>query len=136
MRYLLLLTLLLLGAARAEFRQVEELRLKKDAVEKIMVVSETSRRLLTFRWTLYQNGGLVVHRSYDGFNAQNVLKLNHDNQSVRIDIDRRGNAPKTFTYIVIKFKAFDFETEEALFELLLRDEAEKVVLEYLKKPQK
>ena len=132
---LLLAAFLLCGVAEANFRFSEELRLKKDAVEKIMVVREASRHLLTLRWTLYKNGGLVVHRSYDGFNTQNVLKLNHNNQSIRIDVDRSGGAPKTFTYIVIKFKAFDFETEEAVFELLLRDEAEKVVLEHLSRPQ-
>lgn len=131
MRHLLLLTLLLFGYAQAEFRHMQELRLKKDEVEKVMVYREASQHLLTWRWTLYKNGGLVVHRSYDGFNAQHVLRLNHNNQSVRIDIDTRGNKPKEFSYIVIKFKAFDFTTDEALFELWLRDDAERVDLKYL-----
>ncbi len=129
-RILLVLALFVVNAA-AEFRQVQEIRLKKDAVEKIMVVEEESEALLAFRWTLYQNGGLVIHRLYDGFNAQYVLKLNHNNQSFRVDIDTSGASPKTFTYVVIKFKAFDFEKGEAVFDLLLRDEAEKVRLEYL-----
>ena len=129
-RILLVLALLVVNAA-AQFREVQEIRLKKDAVEKIMVVQEETEALLAFRWTLYQNGGLVIHRLYDGFNAQYVLKLNHNNQSFRVDIDKRGIRPKTFTYIVIKFKAFDFEKGEAVFELLLRDEAKKVRLDYL-----
>ncbi|MDX1296419.1 MAG: hypothetical protein R3302_09125, partial [Sulfurimonadaceae bacterium] len=115
---LFLVLALLFGSAAANFRETKELRLKKDQIEKIMVVTEDEEYLMTFRWTLYHNGGLVVHRSYDGFNSQNVLKLNHNNQSVRIDIDTRSKSPKLFTYVVIKFKAFDFEKGEAVLELL------------------
>ena len=53
------------------------------------------------------------------------------NTRMRPSDNTSGASPKTFTYIVIKFKAFDFEKGEAVFELLLRDEAEKVRLEYL-----
>lgn len=130
-RLLLLAAVLGSSLLHAGFRQIQELRLKKDEVEKIMVVREASEHLLTWRWTLYQNGGLVVHRSYDGFNAQHVLKLNHVNQSVRIDIDTRGKRPKAFSYVVIKFKSFDFATGEALFDLMLSDEAERVRLDFL-----
>lgn len=126
-----LLAGLFFAAVSANFRETRELHLKKDDVEKVMVVRGASEHLLTFRWTLFHNGALVVHRSYDGFNAQNVLKLNHVNQSVRVDIDTSASSPKHFSYVVIKFKAFDFEKHEAVFDILLRDEAEKVRLDYL-----
>lgn len=131
---LFLLVLLLWGMARADYRHVRELRLKKDEVEKVMIIKEGSERLLTFRWTLYHNGGLVIHRSFDGFNSQNVLRLNHTNQSIRIEVDMSGRSPKAFSFIVIKFKAFDFERREAVFDLMLRDDDEKVLLEYLDAP--
>lgn len=128
---MLCMALLLTVAAHAAFRHSKEIRLKKDEIRKIMVQRVGASHLLTFRWTLYKNGGLVVHRSYDGFNAQNVLKLNHKNQSFRIEIDMRGSDPRTFTYILVKFKAFNFESDEAVFDLLLRDDAERVDLKYL-----
>jgi len=132
---ILLVALLVVGSASAAFRQSSEIRLKKDAIEKILVKRDGSQHLLQFRWTLYQNGGLVLLRAYDGFNAQNVLRLNHKNQSVRVEIDMRGSDPKAFTYIVIKFKAFEASRQEAVFDLLLRDDAERVELKYLERDE-
>jgi hypothetical protein len=128
---LVLVILLLLGSAEAAFRHSKEIRLKKDAVEQVQILREGVQNLLEFRWTLYTNGNLVLHRVYDGFNAQNVLRLNHTNQSVRIDIDTRGADPRGFSYLVLKFKSFDFAAGEAVFDLLLRDTNERVELNYL-----
>lgn len=132
---ILMATLLLFGSAEAAFRHMKEVRLKKDVPEKILVKGEDAEHLLAFRWTLYENGDLVMHRSYDGFRTQHVLRLNHQNQSLRVAIDSRGVDPRAFTYIVIKFKAFDPARREAVFDLLLKDDAEKVELKYLKRVQ-
>jgi hypothetical protein len=134
-RRIFLVTALLFGSAEGAFRHTKEVRLKKDVTQKVLVKREDTEQLLTFRWTLYENGDLVMHRSYDGFNAQNVLRMNHKNQSVRVAIERRGADPRAFTYIVIKFKAFDAARSEAVFELLLKDDAEKAELKYLKRAE-
>lgn len=128
---ILLMVLFLFGSAEAAFRHTKEIRLKKDEVQKMQVLTRGVTYPLEFRWTLYKNGGLVLHRNYDRFNFQNVLRLNHRNQSIRIEIDMSGGDPRQFTYIVLKFKTFDFSAQEAVFDLLLRDEGDKVILNYL-----
>ena len=128
---MVLVLLLLIGSAEAAFRHTKEIRLKKDETEKILLKHQDGAYVFEFRWTLYINGGLVIHRSYDGFNNQHILKLNHNNQSFRQPIDMSGKSPKDYAYIVVRFKSFDFEKREAVFDLLLRDDAEKVEMKYL-----
>lgn len=123
-----------LGSAllQAQWQQVKELRLKKDETQKVEIRYDDKKRLFTLRWTLYTNGELVVHRALDAFKAQNVLALNHTNQSLRVDISPKGTKYGRITYLFVKFKAFDEEKREALFDLLLHDDSKKIVLKYLK----
>lgn len=124
--------LMLLGSTlSAEWLHIKEIRLKKDVTEKIMILGEGNQRLLTFRWTLYVNDRLVLFRSFDRFVAQNVLALNHKNQSFRVELTPKGQKYNAVSYILVKFKAFDFETKEAVFDLFLRDDDEKYILKYL-----
>lgn len=116
----------------AGWRETKEIRLKKDATQKILVRYNDSKRLLMFRWTLYTNGELVVHRSFDEFVAQNILSLNYKNQSFRVQFTPRGKKYGVISYVLIRFKKFDFEKNEAVFELLLRDDEKKIVLKYIK----
>jgi len=120
-----------MSLAHAGWRATKEIRLKKDELEKVMINSEGSQRLLTFRWTLYQNERLVVFRTFDGIVAQHILAKNHHNQSFRIKL--ASTVPKSLKipFILIKFKVFDHEKNEALFELMLRDDDEMFVLKYL-----
>ena len=98
------IVLLMIGAVYADWRETREIRLKKDVTQKIMVITEGNRRLLTFRWTLYQNKGLVIHRSFDGFVAQNVLALNHNNQSFRVEFSSKAQRHASFVYMLSNSK--------------------------------
>ena len=112
-----------------DFRQTKEISLKKDELKKIFVKYEDKNKLLSFRWTLYKNGGLVVLRSYDGIVSQHMLYLNHTNQSFRIKLKPSisfYNKP----YLLIRFKEFDPKTKESKFELLLSDRLGTIRLEY------
>ncbi len=115
-----------------DFREIEKMSLKKDEQKKILVKYNDKKKLFKFRWTLYKNGGLVIFRSYDKIVAQNVLYLRHQNQSFRFDLKTKGADSYNVPYILVKFKEFDHETNEADFELMLSDKKMQIELEYLK----
>ncbi|WP_304543009.1 hypothetical protein [Sulfurimonas microaerophilic] len=115
-----------------QYKEVRKISLKKDQQKKILVKYENKVKLFTFRWTLYVNGGLVVLRSYDKQVAQNVLELNHKNQSFRVTVKPRGASNYNVPYLLVKFKEFDYEKDEATFELYNFNNKVQVTLEELK----
>lgn len=106
--------------------------LKKDGQKKILVKYEGEKKLFTFRWTLFVNGMLTMHRSYNGYIAQNTLRVNHTNQSFRVWLKLRGVDYKV-PYILVKFKEFDTKKHQAVFELFLYEGNTKIWLEDLNK---
>lgn len=115
-----------------QYKEVKKFSLQKDQQKKILVKYDNKVKLFTLRWTLYVNGGLVVLRSYDKEVGQNVLELNHKNQSFRVAIKPRGANNYNVPYLLVKFKEFDFEKHEAVFELYNFDNKTQVTLEELK----
>ena len=115
-----------------DFREDFKISLKKDEQKKILVKYANKEKIFAFRWTLYVNGGLVLLRSYDKFVAQNMLYLNHKNQSVRVVLRNDGSSFYNPPYFLLKFKAFDSKKNEAKFELYLYDEKMNVELKFLK----
>ncbi|QOP40948.1 hypothetical protein [Sulfurimonas marina] len=115
-----------------QYKEVRKISLKKDQQKKILVKYENKEKLFTFRWTLYVNGGLVVLRSYDKQVGQNVLELNHKNQSFRVALKPRGSSNYNVPYLLVKFKEFDYEKHEAIFELYNFNNKVQVTLEDLK----
>ena len=128
----LFLTLLSGCILANDFRDIREISLKKDEQKKILVKYTSNERLFKFRWTLYKNGGLVIHRSYDGIVSQNILYLRTKNQSFRLELKPRGADFYTVPYVLVKFKEFDYEKKEAKFELFLSDDKMQIELEDLK----
>jgi hypothetical protein len=110
--------------------------LKKDEQIRILVKYAQYKRLFTFRWTLYKNDGLVVFRSYDEKVAQNILYLNHINQSFKLLLKAKGADFYTVPYFLVKFKEFNEKKHEAVFEIFLSDSRDQIRLKYLKKGEK
>lgn len=113
------------------FGDARTIRLKKDEVKKILVKYDKITKLFKFNWTLYHNNGLVIHRSYDKIVAQNILYLRHKNRSFRVNLTSKGAGYYSLPYMLVKFKEFDYETDEAIFELFLSDRELKITLKYL-----
>ena len=111
---------------------VKKISLKKDEKKNILVKYGSKKKLFMFRWTLFTNGGLVIHRSYDTIVSQNILYLRHQNQSFRIELKPRGADTFSVPYLLLKFKKFDSIKKEAEFELFLSDRKNQIQLEYLK----
>jgi len=132
LQVILIVTLFLSVANASDFREIIKISLKKDEQKKFLVKYNASERLFKFRWTLYKNNGLVVFRSYDKHVAQNILYLNHKNQSFRVELKSRGADFYNVPYVLVKFKEFDYEKREAKFDLLLSDDKMQIILEELK----
>jgi len=131
LKFLILFIISFDFAQANEYRDIVTIKLKKDEHKKILVKYGTSEKLFKFRWTLYTNGGLVVLRAYDRVVAQNVLYLRHKNQSFRLELKPRGADFYSVPYILVKFKEFDFEKNEATFQLFLSDKNMQVNLKFL-----
>ncbi len=114
-----------------EYRDSIVIRLKKDEHKKILVKYDISQKLFKFRWTLFTNGNLVIFQSYDRSVSQKILSLRYKNRSYKVELKTRGADFYAVPYILIKFKEFDYETNEAVFELFLSDERVQVSLKYL-----
>ncbi|MBU1658080.1 hypothetical protein KKG72_03390 [bacterium] len=114
-----------------DYREIKQILLKKDEQKKILVKYGSVEKLFKFRWTLYKNGGLVIFKSYDKIVSQNMLYLRHKNQSFRLELKTRGADFFNVPYLLVKFKEFNFETKEAVFDLFLSDENMQVSLKYL-----
>jgi len=114
-----------------DFRDIHKISLKKDEEIKIYVKYANRNKLFKFRWTLYKNGGLVIHRKYDRVVGQNILYLNHINQSFRVTL--KSTSAKVFNvpYLLVKFK--EFKKNMAEFEIYLKDNNEEITLKYPKK---
>jgi hypothetical protein len=115
-----------------EYKETKIFKLKKDENKKILVKYDRIQKLFKFRWTLYVNDGLVVFRSYSRVVAQNILYLRHKNQSFRVELTPKGTSYYNVPYLLIKFKEYDYKTNEATFEMFLSDKKDRVKLEYLK----
>ena len=74
----------------------------------------------------------MIHRSYDRAVSQNILYLNHKNQSFRVELKSRGADFYNVPYVLVKFKEFDYEKKEALLEIFLSDDRSQISLKYLK----
>lgn len=114
-----------------EYRDVTTISLKKDEQKKILVKYSDITKLFKFSWTLYQNDGLVIHRSYDRIVAQNILYLREQNRTFRLELRPRGAGHFNPAYMLVKFKEFKYETGEAVFELFLYDKDMKVSVTHL-----
>ena len=114
-----------------DFKDMEEISLKKDEQKKILVKYGRVEKLFKFSWTLYVNGGLVIFKSYDKIVSQNVLYLRYSNNSFKFDLKPKESTIAEAPYILVKFKEFDYEKNEAQFELFISDRKMQILLEYL-----
>jgi len=111
---------------------MQNISLKKDVQKEILVKYDSRSKLFKFRWTLYKNGGLVIHRSYDTIVAQNILYMRYNNQSFRVTLKPHGFKDYSLPYILVKFTKFNAEKNEAEFDLFLSDDEREITIKYLK----
>ena len=99
--------------------------LKKDQIQHVDIVERAGKvHKLSFRWTLYVNGGLVMHVEYDDRRYQPLLYLSYHRNSFRFDLFPKQKdvlyKPFETPYLLLVFKAYDKEKGEVWFDLLLQ----------------
>jgi len=99
--------------------------LKKDQIQHVKIVERVGGvHKLAFRWTLYVNGGLVMHIAYDKRRYQSLLYLSYKRNAFRFDLFPKPKdaiyKPFETPYALLVFKAFDKKKKEAWFDLLVQ----------------
>lgn len=122
----ILFSLLLSVGANASWRYQKEIRLKKDSNGVVLFKYDDIQKELRWRWTLFHNNGLVVHRQFNSFIAQYVMYLRDDSDSFRIPIKPNGGKYAPPPYVLVQFKSFDELTNEAVFGLFVNDKREEI----------
>ena len=111
MRYFLFF-FVIVGIIKAEF--IGEIILKKDEVKKIELFVENSKKILTFRWTLYKDGVLTTHFKYDGIPHQFSLYKEHSN-SAKITLSNINTSNNANPYMIFYFVNYDDMQKVARF---------------------
>jgi len=99
--------------------------LKKDQIQNVKIIERTGGiHRLSFRWTLYINGGLVMHMAYDKRRYQPLLYLSYQRNAFKFDLFPKPRdaiyRPIETPYALLVFKAFDEKKKEAWFDLLVQ----------------
>ncbi|WP_457592215.1 hypothetical protein [Hydrogenimonas sp.] len=99
--------------------------LEKDQKQTIEIHEGKRIHRLTFRWTLYKNGGLVMHVNYDKHSYQPLLYARYRLDSYKIDLfpkaDDASRQNFETPYALIAFKAFDGKKRRAALDLMIKD---------------
>jgi len=100
--------------------------LKKDQIQHVQIIERTTGQIhkLAFRWTLYVNGGLVMHIAYDKRRFQPLLYLSYHRDIFRFDLFPKPKdaiyRPLETPYALLVFKAYDKEKRVVWFDLLVQ----------------
>ena len=135
LRIILVLSIFFSISNALDYKQTKRIVLKKDEEKKILVNYNNLTKLFKFRWTLFKNGGLVIHRSYDKVISQNILYTRYKNNFLKLELKTKGANYYDVPYILIKFKEFDYQINSAVMELFLYDSDGIISLNYLDKKE-
>lgn len=135
LRVILILSIFFSIGTALDYKQTKRMELKKDEEKKILVNYNGISKLFKFRWTLFVNDGLVIHKSYDRVVSQNILYTRDNNNFIKLRLKSSGATRYEPPYFLLKFKEFDYETNKAVLELFLYDRDGIIRLEYLDKTQ-
>ncbi len=131
LRIILILSVFFSMSIALDYKQTNRIVLEKDEEKKVLVNYDEFSKLFKFRWTLFKNGGLVIHRSYDKVISQNVLYTRYKNNFIKLRLKSSGANNYEAPYLLVKFKEFDYQTNKAVIELFLYDRDGIITLEYL-----
>jgi hypothetical protein len=95
--------------------------LKKDQLQRIELKTPKHTFRLAFRWTLFTDGGLVMHVYYEKHHEQPMLFLDRRRDAFRIDLFAKPANATPLQYIrpyaILRFVRFDTRKHVAVIEL-------------------
>ncbi|WP_456401929.1 hypothetical protein [Hydrogenimonas sp.] len=122
---ILLLFLSLASAKEGGWDHRASFNLKKDRWQSVEIREGERVHVLKFRWTLYKNGGLIMHVRYGKRRFQPLLSMQYRLDAFKIELfPKADDASRTqfeTPYALIVFKAFDEEGGRAYLDLMIRD---------------
>ena len=130
---LLILSLFSVQVFALEWAYEKEIKLKKDEFFSVWVETQSEKKLLKFRWTLFTNSNLVLLRVFDAFNYHHIVTEQYPRNSVKFDVGVRSEKYREKPYMLLKFDSFDVKKNEAVFKLLLNDKTGLINIKMIKK---
>ena len=132
--------------AKIEYEYAHQFILKKDefgfvfinhkeVTKKPTAENPNNEYLLKLRWTLFTNNMLTLLVNYRGYPTQYILEKKHPLESVVIPLLPDGNnrvVAKTYARIV--FSEFDQRNKEAILDIFIEDDQQRIEVEF--KPKK
>ena len=119
-----------------KWKYMYEFHLKKDETAKVKISYRDKKVFLrdgvfTFRWTLYKNGALITHDSYQKVKAQHVLYKKYGLDSFRVKLVPTGTNLLNDIYMFVLFKSFDKKKNIADIDLYIRDDDTKILADFV-----
>ncbi len=107
--------------------------LKKDEIGQINVIKrvDSTVRVLKFRWTLYQNGRLVVLAKYDGFPTQYIIQKEYKRNSIKITLRDDYTEGSKRCYLILSFKTFNDSKKTALIGAFVTDPQKRIEIQFI-----
>lgn len=111
-------------------------KLKKDQIQNIVITTPTSEKLLSFRWTLFKNEGLVFLYTFDDHVFQNILYQRHRSRMTKVVFKDVQVKEQIKPFLLFKFQSYDYEKGRAEIVLFLSDKEGNVDLKFIPKKAK
>ncbi len=133
MNKLFLSLLLIVSLSAFEWDYQHEFLLGKDEFATVEVIKreDQSKRVLQFRWTLYQNDRLVVLVNYDGFPTQYVLQKKYKRNSIKIPLRDDYLIGSHRSYMILNFSAFNDAKKSALLKTFIVDPKKRIEIKFI-----
>lgn len=107
----------------------------KEVTKKPTADNPNNEYILRLRWTLYTNNMLTVLVNYRGYPTQYVMQKKHPFETVIIPLLPDGdNKILAQTYAKIVFNDFDQRNKEAILDIFIEDNQQRIEVEF--KPKK
>lgn len=108
---------------------------RKEVTKKPTAENPNNEYLLKLRWTLFTNNMLTLLVNYRGYPTQYVLEKKYPLESVVIPLLPDGqNKMISQTYAKIVFTDFDQRNKEAILDIFIEDNQQRIEVEF--KPKK
>ncbi|MDR2639103.1 MAG: hypothetical protein LBC09_04630 [Helicobacteraceae bacterium] len=117
MRSFIVAALIAIKLCAADWAHSEPFSLRKDE----FAVFEINENILTFRWSLFHNNGLVSLIKYDFFPYQTILYDDYKLNAIKIPVKTNATTPPPAPYVMIVFEGFDRDRNISNMRLYLSD---------------
>ncbi len=133
MKKLFLALLLPLSIFAFKWEYTHDFILKKDEVGMIEVIKreDSTKRVLSLRWTLFENERLVLLVKYDGFPTQYILQKEYKRNSIKITLRDDYSEGSKRCFLIIKFDNFESDKKRALIKAFITDPNKRIEIQFI-----